>query len=218
MENQTEDWGYCIRIQALEGYLDKVGTMGTAYNWVAAIGHKGDKETPNPHYHIVIKTAILDRTLRARMRVLFDKGKGNEHMSIKKWDGDIKAVSYLFHEDPDAPLLISKGLGEDYIENARNLNKRILVEVAKSKGKAAWTLEEDTITELKKDGVKYAQLSKWDIARRMYLIALRNGKHPPTRWHCIGMCERIMFHFCDGKPDLENDLAQKFAAEVFPPR
>lgn len=214
----TEKWGYAIRIQAYEGYLDKLKAMAQAYNWICAISHKGDKKEPNPHYHIVIKSTLEDGTIRKRLKVLFDKGKGNEHMSLKKWDGNLKAISYLFHEDPDGELLISRGLTEEYILQARNLNKMTLVEVAKAKGKASWTLEEDVIKELEREGKTFQHITNWDIARRMYLIALRNGKYPPTKWTCIGMTQRVMFHFAEGKPDLENDLAQRFAADVFPMR
>lgn len=207
------DWGYCIRVNAYDGYLEKARAMVLAYNWVAGMAHKGDSKTPNPHYHFVIKTNLEDGTIRKRMKTIFDKGKGNGHMSITKWDGNIDAVAYLFHEDPDAELTFRRSITDEYITDARNRNKRVLVEVAKSKGKASWTLEEDVWKQL--DMTKAQTYKSRDIAKMIYLTALRNGKYAPNDYLCKAMVTKIIFRLCDGDVGEEDSMATRMADRLY---
>ena len=73
--------GVCIRIDKHDGYATKIKNLiiNPEYTQVLAARHVGDKNE-NPHFHIVIKTQIKLKTLRARMVIIFDKGKGNIHL------------------------------------------------------------------------------------------------------------------------------------------
>jgi len=213
MSATDADWGYCIRVNAYDGYLQKASAMVLAYNWVAGMAHRGDRKDPNPHYHFVIKTALEDGTIRKRMKLIFDQGKGNGHMSIRKWDGNIDAVSYLFHEDPDAALTFRRGVTDEYITDARNRNKRVQVEVTKARGKASWTLEEDVMKQM--DMTRAHTYGARDIAKMIYLTALRNGKYAPNDFLCRSMVKKILFRICDGDVKEEEAIAEHWANCLF---
>lgn len=213
MEATDAGWGYCIRVNAYDGYLEKARMMVMAYNWVAGMAHKGERKDPNPHYHFVIKTNLEDGTIRKRFKSIFDKGKGNAHMSIKKWDGNMDAVAYLFHEDPDADLTFRRGVTDEYITDARNRNKRVLVEVGKAKGKASWTLEEDVMAQL--ISAERTTAGSREIAKMIYLTALRNGKYAPNDYLCKAMVTKILFRLCDGDVVEEAEMAERMADRLY---
>lgn len=203
------------------------------YEWVAGMTHKGDRKDPNPHHHFVIKTAVPDGTIRKRMKLIFNKGKGNGHMSIKKWDGNQDAVSYLFHEDPDAPLTFRKGISDEYILDSRNRNKRVQVEVAKAKGNASWTLEQDVWEQIEIERKDYRQRhmpvmltsdneylvqKRYDeivLAKMIFLTALRKGKYAPNDYLMKSMVTRLMFRLCDGDLNDEDNLADFHARRIY---
>lgn len=209
-----ETHGFFCRVQAYEGYKDKVVALGLAYDLVVAMEHKGEQSDPNPHYHIVVKTKIENQTFRKRMKVLFDKGKGNGHMSIKPWDGNDDAISYMLHEDPDAPFMVKKGLTEEAEARCRARNLAVKDIVAKAKDKASWKLEERADAHFKGQ----QGLSDWDIARWMMLEALRTGMYPPAPHHLKGMVTRVQFKLCDGDERLEEQMVERFLGQVYPIR
>ena len=112
--------GYCVRVDARDGYAEKMLMLKsvTDYEAIVAIKHKG-ASGENPHYHMVVRTHVKDQAFRVRMRKVFDQGKGNGHMSIKPWDGNIDAISYLFHENEDEPLVLQHNVSNETIEKQR---------------------------------------------------------------------------------------------------
>lgn len=192
-----ETVGYCIRVQALEGYGDKIAMLNlvTDYEGILGVKHYGSKKE-NPHYHLVIRTKVKEQALRVRMKKLFPDGKGNEHMSIRTWDGDDKALSYLFHElQPDEQhiLVVNKGLTPERIEELRQKNDAIKQLVATAKTKASWTLEEDVYNHLLPRAENLNDFSEVDIATMIYEGALSSGKYPPQPWLLRAMVTRIRY-------------------------
>lgn len=90
---------YAIRIQALDGYDTIIQTLleSDRFSRTIRVHHTGKKKD-NPHYHLLLTTDYKQQALRAEMKKHFTKASGNKHLSIKQWDGNIKAVAYLFHE------------------------------------------------------------------------------------------------------------------------
>lgn len=205
-----ESQGYCFRLDAREGYLDRLTALQYQYDSFVVAAHKGNKGE-NPHYHAVIKTSIKDQAFRKRMKTIFTEGKGNGHMSIKPWDGKIEAVSYLFHEDPTSELLCRHGVSDQYIEEARKINQRVRVLVQESKEKASWKLEDEVFDNLDKN-IGHNDIS---IATQLYLTAFRSGKYPPQPHHCRAMTQKIQFRLCDGDEKLEEKLARSLAENIF---
>jgi hypothetical protein len=212
-----ETVGYCVRVQAVEGYADKIRAMPLVadYAGLLAVQHSGGTKE-NLHYHIVIRTDVKSQTFRKRMKALFPEGKGNQHMSIKHWDGDDKALSYLFHELDDnekSTLIARKGLDDSRIEELRQLNNYIKIQVAEAKGKASHTLEEDAYLHFKE--LKQKHLTPTEIATFMFLHAMRAGKYPPQPWLVRGMVARVQFRLLEGNTQLEEKLAESFAKDIF---
>lgn len=69
-------------------------------------------------------------------------------MSIKPWDGSDDACSYMFHE-PDAEVVIKKGVSDAQLVQFIDRNKHVQAEVKEAKEKASWTIEEEAYERLK---------------------------------------------------------------------
>lgn len=69
-------------------------------------------------------------------------------MSIKPWDGSDDACSYMFHE-PDAEVVIKKGVSDAQLDQFIARNKHVQAEVKEAKEKASWTIEEEAYDRLK---------------------------------------------------------------------
>lgn len=212
--------GYCIRVDALDGYSQKLLMLTTCLDYKSIIamkhtGHTGE----NQHYHAVIQTDIQPQAFRVRMRKIFDLGKGNGHMSIKPWDGNIDAVSYLFHEDPDAVVLVQHNISDETIAKAKARNRAVADMVNASKAKASWKLEEalwDTIKDHADTGEPgWRVLDETTIGQRLILLALRSGKYVPQAWHIKAMTQRLQYRLLEGSEEAEADFAWRLSRQIF---
>jgi len=206
--------GYCVRVDALDGYADKLPLLQASedYKSIVAVRHKGNKGE-NPHYHFVVQTQIASQAFRVRMRKIFDQGKGNGHMSIKPWDGNNDAISYLFHEDENTTLLVQYQVSDETIAQCKERNRQVTAMVNASKAKASWLLEEVVYEALKKshpDGAGEAY-----IGQQLILAALRNGKYVPQPWHIRAMTQRIEFRMINGFIEKEEDFAMRLSRQIF---
>jgi len=205
--------GYCMRVDALDGYGEKLQglTMCADYRSIVAVRHKGNKGE-NPHYHLVVQTEVAGQAFRVRMRKIFDQGQGNGHMSIKPWDGNIDAISYLFHEDEDAVVQLRHNISDETLTQARERNKAITQMVMASKAKAAWHLESVVYEQIKN---LPGHQSETSIGSKLILAALRNGKYVPQPWHIRAMTQRIQFQLLNGEMEAEEDFAYRLARNIF---
>jgi len=211
-----ETVGRCVRVQAHEGYAEKIRSLTFCddYTGILAVRHGGLKGE-NPHYHIVVRTTLQEQTFRKRMKVLFPDGKGNKHMSIIPWDGNDKALSYLFHEDPDVAVIVRKGITDDYEAKLRAQNKEILAQVKTAKQKASWTLEEDAYTyfkELKEN--RPVKITMLHIGEYIILHALRSGKYMPQPWLLKSMAIKVQFRLLEGHEGNEEAFACALANNI----
>lgn len=208
--------GYCVRVDALDGYLDKIPMMKAYEDFSSIIGvkhHGASKE--NPHYHFVVKTNAKDQAFRVRLRKIFDQGKGNGHMSIKPWDGKREAISYLFHEDPDATLVIQHNISDETVSEAKVVNRQISQMVLDAKTKASWRAEEIVYEELKNQPKPYRGYNNTDIGAKLLLTCLRTGKYTPQPWLIRAMVERIQFKLLNGVEEDEQAFAFRLAQNIF---
>lgn len=215
--------GYCIRVDALEGYADKLPSMKLYDDFMSIIGvkHKGETKE-NPHYHFVVKTNVKDQAFRVRLRKIFDQGKGNAHMSIKAWDGKIEAISYLFHEDEDAVVVLRHNISDETVAEARLVNKRVQQLVTDNKLKASWRSEEVVYEEIVRQrtngaikGEREFSLSDSQIGQRILLTCLRTGKYTPQPWLVRAMVQRIQFRLINGVEEDEEAFAMRLARSIF---
>lgn len=204
--------GICFRLDAMDGYLALLPKL-TEYEDVLSIvivQHEGTTKE-NPHFHGVVKTTAQNQTFRKRLKTLFTKGKGNGHMSVKDWDGNYDAISYLFHEDPTANLLVQKGFTDEDITKARERNIAVRQQVLTAKQKASWRVEELVYREC---DPKNTYTNEY-LAKRIFLVAQRTGKYAPTDFKCKQMVLRIQFLLCEGNEDAEEFHASNYASGIF---
>lgn len=214
--------GYCVRIDALDGYGEKLQALVhcTDYKSIVAVRHVGTTKE-NPHYHLVIRTAVASQAFRVRMRKIFDQAKGNGHMSLKPWDGNNDAISYLFHEDENAVLLLQHNVSNDTINQCRERNRSVQQMVQASKDKASWKLEDIAYqyfsTEWKPPPFHPVGHKPSELVIGQYLIitALRSGKYVPQPWHIKAMTQRIQFKLLNGFEEAEEEFALRLAKQIF---
>jgi len=206
-------FGFCIRIQSMEGYGAKIRMLGLNddYEQIAGIQHKGDKGE-NTHYHLVIKTRVKEQAMRVRFRKIFDLGKGNAHMSIKEWDGDIRAISYLFHEDPNQELFYRHNIDDETVEKARAKNIEVQDKVAQAKEKASWKIEEELMTIYRE---KHLKPNRYTIAGDIMLYALRHDKYVPNDFLLKSMAAKIEFKLLDSEETDEINFALNYISTVY---
>jgi len=205
--------GYCVRIDALDGYSDKLPLLSACddYKSIIAVKHKGNKGE-NPHFHLVVRTQVANQAFRVRMRKIFDQGKGNGHMSIKPWDGNNDAISYLFHEDENTTVLVQHNISDETVAQAKERNRAVTAMVQASKTKASWLLEEVVYDQLKGSTRKYDDAY---IGQQLILAACRNGKYVPQPWHIRAMVQRIQFKLLNGHEEAEEEFAMRLSRQIF---
>jgi len=112
---------YAIRLQALSGYDEKIHQIFTSdrFSRFVRVHHTGRKGN-NPHYHFVLTCDYKIPALRMELNKHFTLAKGNTHLSIKNWDGNLKAVAYLFHEGTDVDMV--REFSDEEISQAKLIN------------------------------------------------------------------------------------------------
>lgn len=206
--------GYCLRVDAIDGYREKIMLLPACqdYKSIVAVKHHGSTGE-NPHFHLVVQTEVASQAFRVRMRKIFDQGKGNGHMSIKPWDGNNDAISYFFHEDPDAVLVLQHNVSDQTITQCKERNRNVQALVATAKSKASWRLEEVVYNQLVTEKLKFA--ADFQIGERIILTALRNGSYVPQPWLMRSMVTRIQFRMLNGDLNQEEEFAAKLARDIF---
>lgn len=203
--------GFCVRIDNYEGYTDKIQALGMLYPLCIAVKHFGTTKE-NQHYHIVIKSDIQQQTFRKRMKLIFNSGSGNGHMAIKNWDGNNDAISYLFHEDPDAVILVRQGCDDEFITRMKHRNVEVQVEVSKAKSKSSHLLYEPAYQHFK--NVK-THFHDRDIATFILLHAMRMDKYAPQPWLLKAMVSKVLFMLCEGDTAKEDLFARDLVDAIY---
>ncbi|MBV6343309.1 Rep family protein [Candidatus Magnetobacterium casense] len=205
--------GFCVRVQAMDGYSEKMRMLRqtTDYQAIVAVKHRG-ASGENEHYHMVIKTQVKDQAFRVRMKKVFDMGKGNAHMSIKPWDGNIDAISYLFHEDEDAKPIVQHNVSDETITKARERNREVQVKMEEAKKRASWTIEQELLEH-------YKQIKRspdiHTIAKDIVLHALRMDKYVPNDFLLKAMASKLHFKLQEGDVDREEEFAINYVSRVY---
>lgn len=207
--------GYCVRIDARDGYADKIKMIAQSpdYTAVIAVKHHG-KSGENPHYHAVVKTQVKDDAFRKRMKKVFDSGKGNGHMSIKPWDGALEAISYLFHEDESAAIVVRNNVSEETILKAKERNRTIQEQVKTAKERASWKVEDELYESLKTLHINQIP-EEPDLAFMLVMSCLRSGKYVPNEWHVKAMATKLRFRLLNGDVRAEEALCNQIVTRIY---
>lgn len=113
---------YAVRLKNLPGYDEKIREIFTTDRFFRTVrvhhtGRKGD----NPHYHFIISCDYKLPALRMELKKHFTLATGNKHLSIKNWDGNIKAIAYLFHEGTEVDMI--RGFSDEELSQAKTINE-----------------------------------------------------------------------------------------------
>lgn len=205
--------GYCVRVDARDGYGEKMRMLQTVadYQAIVAVKHKG-ATGENPHYHVVVQTYVKEQAFRVRLRKVFDQGKGNGHMSIKAWDGNIDAISYLFHEDDNAELVVRHNVSQELIDKARQRNAEVQTKMREAKERASWRLEDEVLEDMR---ALESVPDEDTIAKAIILKALRGNKYMPNDFLIRAMTAKIQFRLLDHDIDKEEAFADSVVQRIF---
>jgi len=97
--------------------------------------HHGDKRgAPHAHICLVMKSELQKQSIDVRCKKLFDVS--GAQYSSKIWDGDKKAMSYLYH-DAKGEVANNMNLTEEELNELTQLNGEIQKVVAVNKARAS---------------------------------------------------------------------------------
>lgn len=192
--------GYKIRLAKLDGYESLLQDLVLVpdYTRILAVSHVGDSKE-NPHWHLVVETAVKEKAFRKRMMTLFNKGKGNGHCSISPYDKPgIEPYSYMFHEEGEnAQPVINKGHSNEDILSYIKRNDEVQVLVNEAKKKASWRLEEMAYEDFVKNRGHKCCPSAEDVGIRIMELALENDIYPPQDWLLKTLVFRLVHRLSD---------------------
>lgn len=155
---------YAVRITECIGFQERLEDVFTSelFTRVLCVRHTGRK-SKNPHFHLVLDATfdIQTETYQKKLKKYFP---GERKVSVKEWDGDNKACSYLFHEGTDE--LFSKGFTPKEIEIFKLQDIAIRDDLQSKGPKNVCVIVAKQYTELPKD--KWTHYSKFQ--RIGYLI------------------------------------------------
>lgn len=139
--------------------------------------HHGDKKgAPHAHICIIFKVERQKQSIDVRFKKLFEVEKSN--YSSKPWDGDKKAMSYLYH-DEKGRVDNFMNLDEKEIEELKDLNTQIQKVVQANKARASNRVV-DYVIQMAIEGAdgNSAVFRTWDRRRigTVILEAVAEGK------------------------------------------
>jgi len=220
----------CVRVQDVPG-ISAVLPQIALLEWcqdLLVVHHQGTDKN-NPHYHLVgrfvgAKVASVIQRLRRVLAAGSETAKrGNGFCSIKTWDEDLDAISYLFHERGDVPLTVQFNVPDSLVEQARARNVEIKAQVALKKKKERidnarlFQLCLADCREIQKGLIDVPHhFPKWRVFRSYYKLCQREKKNFPQKFQMPGIIKRIQAELCDEKPDALASLYYQFFKEDFP--
>lgn len=142
----------------------------------SAIGYHIGSKTGKAHCHIALelRSELQKQSLDVRLKKLFDV-KGTDYSS-KPWDGDNKALSYLYH-DKFGKVEINMKLTDDELKEIQNLVTVYDEIVTTAKAKASGKCVDVVLDAIRESGKLW---SAREIARFIFM-GVRSGK-----WHAPG--------------------------------
>lgn len=168
---------WCVRVTAPWEHIEL--KYKDVLGWIdyseSAIGFHIGGKTKKTHAHIVLqlKSELQKQSLDTRFKNLFGV-KGADYSS-KLWDGDKKALSYLYH-DKAGKVIINMEMSEELKKEISNLVEVYDEIVTTAKGKASYKCVDTILEEIKSSGNRWKAR---EIVRRI-LMGVRAGKwHPP---------------------------------------
>lgn len=140
----TAPWEHCsAKMAEVRGWVDFSG---------AVVGYHVGEKTEKPHIHIAvsIKSTVQQQSMGTRIRKAFGV-KGAGEYSIKEWDGNTNALSYLYHDPEGKVEDYGFGLTAEFIDRLKTSNAIIQEQVKQAKEKAGFKVVEYVLDKIKDD-------------------------------------------------------------------
>lgn len=166
-----------IRITAPWEHIETKYTL--LRGWIdyteSAIGYHIGAKTSKAHAHIAIKltSELQKQSIDTRLKKLFDV-KGSDYSS-KLWDGNPKALSYLYH-DKSGKVDIHMSLSEEQKSEIQNLVTVYDEIVTTAKAKASYKCVDVVLDAIKESGRTW---SSREIATYIFKGVRECKWHPP---------------------------------------
>jgi len=207
------EFGYCIRIDERVGYSDKLPALAlnNDITHLVVVKHKG-KTRENPHFHLVMRAFIKLPALRAKLRKVFDNGKGNGHMSIKAWDYKEDALSYLFHEEEVNTTLVLKGWNEQDVQGWKTRN----IQVQKDAQGASYKAVDLAIMQIESSADERYEVIEDEYIFDVIMGCIRDTKlHWPNKFQMRHYIDQVKKEIAQRDDDTWNLAVIKFRREFF---
>jgi len=121
---------YEIRIQGLNGYDEKIIKVFSSERFfkTVRITCNNSNTKYKPCYILLVSCNYKQPALRQLLKKHFNRSKGKEHVSIKKWDGKLNTVYKLFGETVKLDMI--RGIETPEIERVQRFNKSVVDKVS----------------------------------------------------------------------------------------
>ena len=138
MPSVTKSTQWFIRITAPWDHIrSKMIDVRQSIDFVGCmVGYHHGTKAGAPHAHIALRlrSELQKQSVDVRYKKLF--GVDRQQYSSKVWDGNTKALSYLYH-DPTGQVEDYFGLSEEEIDKIKDLNTEIQKVVVENKKRAS---------------------------------------------------------------------------------
>lgn len=195
--------------EKIKRFFDPSGVVNLSMQRVLCVQHKGTKSN-NIHWHLLFESDYKHDTLRRKLNDIFNAYSGTGNMSMKTWDGNIKACSYLFHEDSNAIPFINRGFSPEEIQTYRDLNNKVQVKLKENSPMSHCHAICDICIQ---HDIRFSDHES--IARRVYYYYIERGDWMPNKFQVLRYVKQIQLMLGAKSPDNLNILVHSWVQEIF---
>lgn len=190
----TAPWEFIKqKVPTMQGWLDYSGMM-IAYH----TGAKG--KAKHAHIALVLTSELQKQSIDARLKKLFDVEKTN--YSSKVWDGDTKALSYMYHDDK-GEVVDYLGLSEEQITKIKEYNNVIQVAVKQAKEKASYRIVEYALGKLT------GQPTRMEIGRCILRAVANREFHDPGDFMLERYINEVQLIMANDERELDSIITER---------
>lgn len=192
---------WCVRVTAPWDHIESKAK--TFDEWIDVDGymigyHIGGK-TKKPHAHIALKmlSILQKQSLDVRLKKLFQVERAD--YSSKVWDGDNRALSYMFH-DAEGKVTQSLGLTEEQMNALRQMNAVVQKQIEASKEHASHKVIDYVLQKIEESGEAWTpEEVGWEIQKGVW----KRMFHEPGDFQFDKFVNEIMARQCKDEKELQ---------------
>lgn len=162
--------------------------------------HNPDGNDENPHCHIALKMSIelQKQSLDTRIKKIF--AVSGAQYSSKVWDGDTRALSYMYHEEK-AEIINKLGLTDTEIDELRRTNTIVQKQVELAKEKASHKILDYALSKCN------SSMSRFEIGEVILRAVMSGLFHHPGPYRLVNyILETELLLHKDSHKDDQNKI------------